>query len=278
MNAITEIAYAKINLALHIRRRRKDGYHELDTLFVFVDEGDLLEISPADEFQLSFSGEFGELIGGESVESNLITRTARAICGGVLPAIRVKLAKKLPIAAGLGGGSADAAAIIRALARYLDFDVNGPEILAAAARLGADIPACIQSVPVFGKGTGTELSSVINDVTGLYCLLVNPRIALSTASVFSAWGNTDLGALPSGTARNVGEYGRNDLEDAATTLCPQIAEILAYLRETKPIVARMSGSGATCFALYDDHEITQQLSRQLQISHPHWWHMAGRLR
>ncbi len=278
MNAITETANAKINLALHICRRRDDGYHDLDTLFAFVDDGDRLEISPAAKFQLLFDGEFGGLIEGEGIESNLVTRSARALCGGTLPDVSVKLTKNLPIAAGLGGGSADAAAIIRGLARHLNFDNNNPEIMAIAAELGADIPACIQSVPVLGKGTGTDLSPVINDVTGLSCLLINPRIALSTARVFKAWRESDLGALPSGTARHILEYGRNDLEDAAKSLCPQIAEILTYLNETKPIIARMSGSGATCFALYDDHQIAQQWASELQISHPHWWHMIGRLR
>jgi 4-diphosphocytidyl-2-C-methyl-D-erythritol kinase len=278
MNIISEIAYAKINLALHIRCRRDDGYHELDTLFAFLDDGDRLELTSATEFQLSFDGEFGGLIAGEGVENNLVTRTARAVCAGELPRIKVALTKNLPIAAGLGGGSADAAAMIRSLAKNASLDQDGTDINAIAAKLGADIPACIQSVSVIGKGTGADLSPVPNDISGLSCVLINPRIALSTASVFKEWEGVDKGALPAGTARDILENGRNDLEAAAIKLCPQISEILLYLQSSAPIIARMSGSGATCFALYDDHQSAMRVSQGLMQSHPHWWQKTGRLR
>jgi 4-diphosphocytidyl-2-C-methyl-D-erythritol kinase len=274
----TEIGYAKINLALHVRNKRDDGYHELETLFAFLDTGDEISVQGADAYSLECTGEFGDLIGDEGSENNLITRVIAAICNDDMPQIKTILQKKLPIAAGLGGGSADAAAIIRLMAKALNYDINSLESHDIASALGADIPACINSVPVIGRGTGTDLAPVINDVAGLSCILINPKLPLATGPVFQKWNGIDLGPLASGTALEIMESGRNDLEAAAIYLCPQIADILAFLNDCNPMIARMSGSGATCFALFENHNDAMQLAKDLEISYPHWWHMIGRLR
>ena len=245
-----DIAFAKINLALHVRRRRADGYHELETLFAFVDNGDRIAIDPAAD--------------------NLVTRAARLAHGGALPALRIAVDKRLPVAAGLGGGSADAGAVLRML---------GMDEPARAAVLGADVPACIASVPVIGMGTGTELAAVgDNDVRGMACLLVNPRLPVPTGPVFRAWDGVDRGAMPAGSARAIMVAGRNDLEAPAVALCPPIAEVLAALRGAGPVVARMSGSGATCFALWDAAAARDDAAARIAAAQPGWWQMAGALR
>jgi 4-diphosphocytidyl-2-C-methyl-D-erythritol kinase len=274
----TEIGYAKINLALQVRSKRDDGYHELETLFAFLDTGDDIFVQDADAYALEFGGEFGGLIGKEGAENNLITLAVSALCDNDLPKIKTTLQKTLPIAAGLGGGSADAAAMIRAMAGILDYDINSPKIHEIASALGADIPACINSVPIIGRGTGTDLTPVLNDVAGLSCVLVNPRLPLATGPVFQKWNGNDLGPLSSGTAIEIMKSGRNDLEVPAIHLCPQIADILSFLNDSNPLIARMSGSGATCFALFENHNNAIQLAKDLKISRPQWWHMIGRLR
>ena len=291
-----ETAYAKINLALHVRRRREDGYHELETLFAFVDAGDVLTASPAAQDSLHVVGEFSGLLssppslgggvggGGSaltSVEppppappqgegSNLVARALNA-----LPrpqGLAVTLEKNLPVAAGLGGGSADAGAVFR----IVDALHGLPDDWQArAAKLGADVPACVLSRTHIGLGTGTEQLAVEDDLAGTPVLLVNPRVPLSTGPVFKAWDGQDRGALPEGPASKIAREGRNDLEAPAISLCPVIAEVLAALQATNPWLARMSGSGATCFALYDTPEARDAAAAAMPSG---WWTMAGRLR
>jgi 4-diphosphocytidyl-2-C-methyl-D-erythritol kinase len=264
-----DIAYAKINLALHVRKRRSDGYHDIETLFAFLDDGDCLSIVAAAEFRLQECGPFRGQAG--PIETNLVTRAAGLAGQGDLPSLQINLDKRLPVAAGLGGGSADAAATLRLLGAGDRFDL--------AARLGADVPACLASIPVIGMGTGTALTHVANDVAGLACLLINPMVPLPTGPVFANWDQIDRGPIPTGTARDIMSGGRNDLEAPAIRLCPVIGEILARLRETKPLVARLSGSGASCFALYEDYD--EAAAHQAQIRdhvHQAWWTMLGRLR
>ncbi len=161
--------------------------------------------------------------------------------------LAITLEKNLPVAAGLGGGSADAGAVFRIVRDAYGLPDDWRE---RAARLGADVPACVESVTCVGRGTGTELEPVENDLAGTPVLLVNPRVPLSTGPVFQAWDGIDRGPLPEGTAREIALAGRNDLEAPALSLCPVIGEVLAALSATSPLLARMSGSGATCFALY----------------------------
>jgi 4-diphosphocytidyl-2-C-methyl-D-erythritol kinase len=185
---------------------------------------------------------------------------------------RVTLEKKLPVAAGLGGGSADAAAIFRLTDRAGALPTDWP---ARAARLGADVPACVRSSTCIGRGTGIELESIDNNLAGTRVLLVNPRLPVPTGPVFRAWDGVDRGGLPEGSVRQIALAGRNDLETPAIGLCPPIADVLAALRATRPLISRMSGSGATCFALYESEETLVAARATLPSQ---WWAMAGRLR
>ena len=268
---LSEIAYAKINLALHVRRRREDGYHELETLFAFVDDGDRLSARPSERDELRTFGEFAGNIGDPF--GNIVS-----LALGLLPHGKgwsVDLEKRLPVAAGLGGGSADAGALFRMVEQ-----VHGlPDDWAKrAAKLGADVPACVLSRACIGKGTGTELEPVENDLAGTPVLLINPRLPVPTGPVFKAWDGVDRGAMPQGPLRSIALEGRNDLEAPALSLCPAIADVLAALRQTEPFLARMSGSGATCFALYDTMEQRDHAAQVIGKSNSGWWQMAGVLR
>ena len=262
-----ETAYAKINLALHVRRRRDDGYHELETLFAFVDAGDGLSAERSARDEVLSTGEFAA---GLDPFGNIV---AKAL--GALPrpqGWRVRLDKRLPVAAGLGGGSADAGAVFRLVKREYGLPDDWQ---ARAAKLGADVPACVDSVTCIGRGTGTELEPIGSDLSGTPVLLANPRIQLATGPVFTGWDGIDRGPLPQGSAREIAMAGRNDLEAPAIALVPQIAQVLRELRATGPWLTRMSGSGATCFALYGT---TQDRDAAAQALPAAWWQLAGALR
>ena len=267
-----ETAYAKINLALHLRRRREDGYHELETLFAFLDVGDELRVAPAMQDSVVTVGEFAGLL--DDPLDNLVARALNLLphSGG----IAVTLEKNLPVAAGLGGGSADAGAVFRIL-REMHGLPDGWHTI--AAKLGADVPACVESVTCIGRGTGTELEAVDGaSLTGTPALLVNPRVPLATGPVFAQWDGRDRGPMPVGDARTVALSGRNDLEEPAIALCPQIADVLMALAGISPLLARMSGSGATCFALYDTVQAREAAAAGIRDNHPEWWQMQGVLR
>ena len=261
-------AYAKINLALHVRRRREDGYHDIETLFAFVDAGDELTVETAPRDELHVNGEFAPALSDPF--GNIV---AQAL--GKLPRAegwRVTLDKRLPVAAGLGGGSADAGAVFRLYDQRYGLPENWRD---KAAKLGADVPACVESRTCIGRGTGAELEPGSQDLAGTAVLLVNPRVPLATGPVFARWGGIDRGALPTGTARQIALAGRNDLEPPALALCPAIGDVLAALRETGAWLVRMSGSGATCFALFDSTEARDAAADSVD---PGWWRMAGSLR
>lgn len=266
-----ETAFAKINLALHVRKRRDDGYHELETLFAFVDAGDRLSVAPAAQDRLRVVGEFG----GELADpfGNIVMQALTALRRP--QGWAVTLEKNLPVAAGLGGGSADAGALFRLVEREYGLPADWHE---RASKLGADVPACVRSAACIGLGTGTELQPVENDLAGTPVLLVNPRVPLSTGPVFKAWDGQDRGAMPSGTARQIAFAGRNDLEAPAVAICPVIADVLDALAQTQPWLARMSGSGATCFALYGDTAAQDRAAAALAAAHPGWWQLSGNLR
>lgn len=266
-----ETAWAKINLALHVRRRRDDGYHELETLFAFVDDGDRLSVTLAERDSVSVCGEFAPELADPF--GNIVAKALN-----LLPRDRgwaVTLEKRLPVAAGLGGGSADAGAIFRLVERAAGLPEDWHQ---RAVRLGADVPACVRPLSCLGTGTGTELELLDNDLAGTPVLLVNPRVPLATGPVFAGWQGHDLGPLTGKGLREMALEGRNDLEAPAISLCPVIADVLAALRGTGAWLVRMSGSGATCFALYERHDVMLQAAEMLANSHPHWWQMPGRLR
>ena len=268
---VTETAYAKINLGLHVRRRREDGYHDIETLFAFVDAGDVLTAKPAEQDTLHITGEFAE--GLNPPFGNLAIKAL-----GKLPrptGLELLLDKRLPIAAGLGGGSADAGAVFRIVEEYHGLPEDWQT---RAASLGADVPACVRSEMAIGRGNGTKMESVANDLTGTPVLLVNPRISLGTADVYGAWDGQDRGALPSGSAREIAKVARNDLRDPAIGLCPIISDVLDALAHSDAWQSDMSGSGATCYALFDRVEARDAASAAIETDRPDWWQMRGRLR
>lgn len=268
---LTETAYAKINLALHVRQRRDDGYHEIETLFAFVDRGDRLTARSASADTLRVTGEFADQLADPF--ANIVSQAL-----GVLPrreGLAITLEKNLPVAAGLGGGSADAGAVFRLVRAAHGLPDDWQD---RAARLGADVPACVESAACIGRGTGAELEEVENDLAGVAVLLVNPRVPVATGPVFAAWDGTDRGPLPQGAASAIARAGRNDLEAPAIALCPQIAQVLEALRKTEADLVRMSGSGATCFALFRSHDVMRNAAESLASRHPEWWQMQGSLR
>ena len=276
MTTYTETAYAKINLALHVCRRRDDGYHDIETLFAFLDAGDTLTATATANVTFSISGPFGDDL--LNAEDNLVLRTARLMqdhfqTGG---GAQLTLQKNLPVASGIGGGSADAAAAARLLCKVWKLDATDADLANLLAPLGSDIPACVSSTTVFGNGTGTTLVSIDgSDLSGLPALLVNPRKPVYTGAVFAAWDGVDRGALGAKSPLTEALRGRNDLEAPAIDICPEVGDVLDALRKTGPIFSRMSGSGATCFALYESVE-TRHIAQSSM--NPSWWSLAGQLR
>lgn len=276
----SEIAYAKINLALHVRRRRGDGYHDIESLFAFAEDGDRLEAEavPDGALRLTIDGPFaGGLSDGAD---NLVMQAARALqkASATTQGASLRLTKNLPVASGIGGGSADAAAALRLLAML--WKIDGDLIMPIAARLGSDIPACVVSRTLVGTGRGEALD--LRDLPGLAgmpLLLVNPGVPLSTAPVFAAWDGVDRGALDALSLNNIMEYGRNDLESPAIYVVPVIADILGMLASRPGVrLARMSGSGATCFALFDTQAARDAAAADIAWREPDWWLMKTRIR
>lgn len=275
----TETAYAKINLALHVRQRRADGYHVLETLFAFVDDGDRLTVEVSEADSLAIDGDFAE--GLSSGPDNLVLRAvalAREI-GAPVPPLAIALEKNLPVAAGLGGGSADAGAILRLIHREWPGRVTLDALTAASATLGADVPACVVSQTMLGTGVGDILQPLPDsDVAGMPVLLVNPDVPLPTGPVFKGWDGVDRGPLGPGSVLAQTRAGRNDLQPPAIALCPDIDEVLTTLRAQLPLVARMSGSGATCFALFGSDAAMEAAANRIWDDQPDWWLMAGHIR
>jgi 4-diphosphocytidyl-2-C-methyl-D-erythritol kinase len=249
-NALGELARAKINLALHVRERAADGYHRIETLFAFASDGDRLSVAPADEVSLVIEGPFAS--GLSAGADNLVIRAAEALrrSAGISQGAALVLEKNLPVASGIGGGSADAAAALRLLARFWGIDAPLEPI---ARQLGADVPACLLGRTVRGEGRGELLTPVeAAGLSGMPLLLVNTGVAMPTGPVFAAWDGVDRGPLASGDPLRAALAGRNDLEAPAIRVGPAIGDLLAWLGARPGAgLARMSGSGATCFALFD---------------------------
>ena len=277
--SFSETAYAKINLALHVRAREPDGYHRIETLFAFARDGDILSVEPSDELTLEISGPFASVLQGE--QDNLVLRAARALRErfGIADGAVVRLEKMLPVASGIGGGSADAAAALRLLSRL--WGITDKVVLEQIARgLGADVPACLYSLPMRGEGRGDLLEQLPSSgLEGMALLLVNPRVPVSTGAVFSAWDGCDRGGLNSGDPLAAALAGRNDLEAPARMLAPAIEDVLEFLRACEDVrLARMSGSGATCFALFETTEACADADRQLAEARSGWWRLKTELR
>lgn len=266
---ITERAPAKINLALHVRARRADGYHELETLFAFVADGDTVTLAPG-PLSLTITGPFAAGLSGEG--DNLVLRAARGFAERLGTSVggAFTLDKHLPVASGIGGGSADAAAALRTLARANDIAIDDPRLFALAAELGSDVPACLLGRTALGQGRGEKLEP-LDGPSGMPVLLVNPGVAVSTAAVFKAWDGVDRGAMPDGDVLSLARAGRNDLEAPARALAPEIDAVLALLADGAPVLARMSGSGATCFALYASTADRAAAAATVRAAYPAWW-------
>jgi 4-diphosphocytidyl-2-C-methyl-D-erythritol kinase len=270
-----EVAYAKINLALHVRAREPDGYHSIETLFAFAGEGDVLRVAAGATLSLQATGPFAQALGPSG--DNLVVRAAEALRSryGVSQGAALTLDKRLPVASGIGGGSADAAAALRLLVRWWGLPAGEDALLKIARSLGADVPACLRSEPVLGTARGDRLEPL--DAPGLAStplLLVNPGVPLSTAAVFAAWDGVDRGPLGDDPAS-----GRNDLEGPARVAAPVIGEVLDLLASLRGVtLSRMSGSGATCFALFGSGEDRDAGAAQVAALDAQWWTLATRLR
>ncbi|HUE78508.1 MAG TPA: 4-(cytidine 5'-diphospho)-2-C-methyl-D-erythritol kinase [Sphingomicrobium sp.] len=265
-----EIAPAKVNLALHVRGKLADGRHAIETLVAFCLDGDRLGVEDGDGIGLrGVSGPFADQL--SDLEGNLVTRAAIELAreAGINGKAALQLDKRLPIAAGLGGGSADAGAALRLLTAWWGIDPSHAS--AVAPRLGSDVPACLLSMTCRGEGAGDELRLVDDpSIAGTPVLLVNPGVQLSTGEVYGRWGGVDLGSLEGW------RDGRNDLEAAALSLVPQIAEVLEWLRgQPGAECVRMSGSGATCFALFADDAARDEAAASVRGQ---WWRLATSLR
>jgi 4-diphosphocytidyl-2-C-methyl-D-erythritol kinase len=273
-----EKAPAKINLTLRVLCRRADGYHDIESLVAFAGVGDALTFTPGDDLALTVGGPTAAAAG--DVADNLVLKAARALAERVTGVRlgRFTLSKRLPVAAGLGGGSADAAAALRLLARANALAPDDPRLSQAARATGADVPVCLDPRPRRMRGIGDVLSDPL-DLPRLFAVLVNPGVAVATADVFAALaappaGQSAPAAQPLGPAPLLAEIagGRNDLEAPAIELEPAIADVLAVLRKLPGCrLARMSGSGPTCFGLFDSSRAASAAGRTLRVGYPAWW-------
>ncbi|MEO3434053.1 4-(cytidine 5'-diphospho)-2-C-methyl-D-erythritol kinase [Inquilinus sp. CAU 1745] len=287
VSVIEEPAPAKLNLYLHVTGRRPDGYHLLDSLFAFADIGDRIRLRPGEGPSLSVDGPFASAApaGPDNLALKALLALAEAV--GRPPGVAMELTKALPVAAGIGGGSADAAAVLRGLCRLWDIDRRDPRIRTVAGSLGADVPACLLGAACFAAGIGDELTPAPS-TAGLPVVLVNPGVALATPDVFRArTGGFSAAARfddrfdnpsdPRGWAAAL-RARRNDLTPAALALAPEIGEVLAILEDPEGcLLARMSGSGATCFGLFEDHAAARAAAEAIAARRPGWWVRPARL-
>lgn len=284
-------APAKLNLYLHVLGRREDGYHLLDTLMTFVHVGDGICVEPAENLSLTVEGPFAE--GLDAGEDNLVLRAARGLADacGVTEGARIRLVKNLPVASGMGGGSADAAATLHALCDLWRLSPPPEDMAALALELGADVPFCLAGQAGFVGGIGESLEPAAvppPDVSGasvVWAVLINPMAALSTPAVFAAReGPFSQSSRFKDRPREASELVAllkercNDLTQAAVSLAPEVGDVLGALEASGGcLLARMSGSGATCFGLFGDEEGARQAAAAISEAMPDWWVVATRL-
>lgn len=275
---VTELAPAKINLALHVTGQRLDGYHLIESIVTFADIGDHLTFSPADEDRLSLSGPFAPAITGGS--DNLVARARDGLRrllqarGVEPPAVAIHLEKNLPVASGIGGGSADAAATLRGLLRLWSAGgVGTGEIEALALSIGADVPMCLTGRPLIASGIGEKLSP-LPDMPRFALVLGNPLRGVSTPEVFSRLASRQNPRLvlndPPDWMSSLAA-ARNDLQGPASDLVPEIGELCDLLRSQGAVLTRMSGSGATCFGIFDSRPSADHAVGMLQAAMPDWY-------
>ena len=281
-DALAGFAPAKVNLTLHVLGRRADGYHELESLTVFADVGDRVALQPAQALSLTVAGPTAVAAGAE--RDNLVLKAARALQERIegLQLGRFSLDKQLPVAAGLGGGSSDAAAALRLIARANALSPDDPRDRDAARATGADVPVCLGAKARIMRGIGEILSDPIA-LPPLPAVLINPGVAVPTKDVFTALAAPALSgpaqpddfftiAVDAAALISVLVARRNDLERPAVALQPVIADVLAALRGASGCaLARMSGSGATCFGLFNSAPAAEAAAQRIQAAHPPWW-------
>ncbi len=284
--AIRAAAPAKLNLYLHVLGRRPDGYHELDSLVAFADLADSVEVRPADRFCLTIDGPFAAPLLAEDPERNLVTRAVRMLAAelGRAPDVAVRLTKRLPVAGGIGGGSSDAAAALRALARLWDLAPDDPRPARVAPRLGADVPVCLfgRTADFGGVGDRVEAAPALPPVA---VLLVNPGVAQPTRDVFAARtgpfgaaGRLERAPVDAADLARLLAARRNDLADPAARLAPVIGDVTARMTGARGCMfTRMSGSGATCFGLFADRAAAEAAAAAIRVERPGWWAAAGLL-
>ena len=276
--ARAEKAPAKVNLTLRVLGRRADGYHELESLVAFAGVGDALTFAPGDALTLTVSGPTAPAAGDSA--DNLVLKAARALAERIagLTLGRFALSKRLPVAAGLGGGSADAAAALRLLAKANGIALDDPRLMQAAQATGADVPVCLDPRPRLMRGVGDVLSAPV-DLPRLFAVLINPGVAVSTREVFAALNLPPAAPpaqarprpAPSALLAEIAS-GRNDLEQPAIELKPGIADVLSVLNKLPGCrLARMSGSGATCFGLFETNAAATAAARTVRVGYPQWW-------
>jgi 4-diphosphocytidyl-2-C-methyl-D-erythritol kinase len=279
---LAETAPAKVNLTLRVLARRADGYHELDSLVVFADCGDRLTLEPDGALSLTVSGTTAVQAGADA--DNLVLKAARALLAQI-PGVTLgsfHLEKSLPVAAGLGGGSSDAAAALRLIAQANKLPPGDPRLYEAARATGADVPVCLYPRPRQMRGIGEKLSEPLL-LPQLPAVLVNPGVGLATKDVFAGWQRgaeavdpVDVAALAKLESREqllqILQTQRNDLEAPAIALAPVIADALTALRGFAGCqLARMSGSGATCFGLFSSTAEAEVTAKILRAKNPNWW-------
>ena len=278
MNCVQEAAPAKVNLFLHVGDRRADGFHPLQSLAVFTGAGDGLRAEAAPQLSLAMDGPFAAGLSGEG--DNLVLRAARALAAeaGTLAVAKLTLTKNLPVASGIGGGSADAAAALRALKALWRIEMTEAALMDIAAGLGSDVPVCVPSKAAYMEGRGEVLTPVA--VPRLPMLLVNPGVAVPTRDVFAALQSRkgvgmDLPRAGFADAKALLHFlqeTRNDLEESARRIQPVIGAVLAALAaQPEALLARMSGSGATCFALFPDDAACAHAAQAVKAARPGWW-------
>jgi len=283
-------APAKINLTLHILGRRADGYHELESLVAFSGAGDSLSFVPSPALSLDISGPTATAAGDG--DDNLVLRAARNLAERIegLSLGAFRLVKRLPVAAGIGGGSSDAAAALRLLARANGLAADDPRLFEAARATGADVPVCLAGRARMMRGAGESLGPLLR-LPLLPAVLINPGVPVETRLIFQKLGlqpgqKVDSAAHPDFDNGAPGvEFlsllarGRNDLEDAACLQAPVIVDVLAVLRAARGCkLARMSGSGATCFAIFASPRAAAKAARAIRLQHPEWWVRTAALR
>ncbi len=285
MTMIREFAPAKLNLYLHVTGRKPDGYHELDSFVAFASVGDEIALRPAKSFAFEIAGEQAAALEHEKPEDNLVVKAARSLAeltGHALD-VHLVLVKNLPVASGIGGGSSDAAATLRVLARHWGLSKDDPRLTQAASRHGQDVPVCLRVENTYMTATGVISAPKLPRA---HVVLINPGKGLSTPAVFKSFcENNDafsplarLTKTPEAVADLVEELKarHNDLYAPACRIMPEVADILAVLEASDEcLLARMSGSGATCFGLYKDAASAKSVAAQIHAYRPHWWIRTG---